>query len=154
MRPHGGNEVSTTPENQRPTRHSRLAIPAGPLPVTGAWRPGDPAGNRRFLVEGEDRPFALEGGGALRNFTVAYETWGALDDSAANAVLVCHALTGDAHAAGRMGPGHPTVGWWDGLIGSGRALDTDRLFVVCANVLGGCQGTTGPASGGPQTGAP
>lgn len=154
MWPHGGNEVSTTPENQRSTRNSRLAIPAGPLPVTGAWRPGDPAGNRRFLVEGEDHPFALEGGGALRNFTVAYETWGALDDSAANAVLVCHALTGDAHASGRMGPGHPTVGWWDGLIGSGRALDTDRLFVVCANVLGGCQGTTGPASVDPETGRP
>ena len=69
-----------------------------------------------------------------------------------NAVLVCHALTGDSHAAGRSGPGHPTDGWWDPLIGPGRALDTDRLFVVCVNVLGGCQGSTGPSSVDPATG--
>jgi homoserine O-acetyltransferase len=61
-------------------------------------------------------------------------------------VLVCHALTGDAHAAGPAGPGHPTPGWWEGLIGPGRCLDTERYFVVCANVLGGCQGSSGPAS--------
>ena len=77
---------------------------------------------------------------------MAYETWGALDAAKDNAVLVLHALTGDSHAAGEAGPGHPTPGWWDGLIGPGCPLDTDRYFVVCPNVLGGCQGTTGPGS--------
>jgi homoserine O-acetyltransferase len=102
----------------------------------------------------QDRRFFLEGGGSLRDVTVAYETWGELDDAASNAVLVCHALTGDAHAAGRAGPGQPTEGWWDGVIGPGRVLDTTRLFVVCANILGGCQGSTGPASVDPATGRP
>jgi homoserine O-acetyltransferase/O-succinyltransferase len=124
------------------------------LPVTGAWRPGDPTGRRRFLTIAQDRPLALEGGGALREVTVAYETWGQLADDAGNAVLVCHALTGDSHVAGRIGPGHPTPGWWDPLVGPGRVLDTNRHFIVCANVLGGCQGSTGPASLDPATGRP
>jgi homoserine O-acetyltransferase len=124
------------------------------LPVTGAWRPGDHPGRRQFLTIATDRPFALEGGGFLRDITIAYETWGELDATASNAVLVCHALTGDSHAAGELGPGHRSPGWWYALIGPGRALDTDRLFVVCVNVLGGCQGTTGPASTNPDTGAP
>ncbi|HEV2766239.1 MAG TPA: homoserine O-acetyltransferase [Acidimicrobiales bacterium] len=121
------------------------------LPATGAWRPGDPPGRRRFAALATDRPFVLEGGGQLRDISVAYETWGELAPDGGNAVLVCHALTGDAHAAGGIGPGHPTPGWWDGLIGPGKALDTDRWFVVCANVLGGCQGTTGPASPRPRS---
>ena len=116
------------------------------LPATGAWRPGDPVGHRRFAKVAVDRPFVLEGGGQLRSISVAYETWGELAPDAGNAVLVCHALTGDSHAGGGAGPGHSAAGWWDGLIGPGRALDTDRWFVVCANVLGGCQGSTGPAS--------
>ena len=65
-------------------------------------------------------------------------------------MLVLHALTGDSHAAGPAGPGHPTPGWWDALIGPGAAIDTDRYFVVCPNVLGGCQGTTGPSSPAPD----
>jgi homoserine O-acetyltransferase/O-succinyltransferase len=89
----------------------------------------------------------LELGGRLENVTVAYRTWGRLNDAGDNAVLVLHALTGDSLAAG---PG----GWWDPLIGSGRALDTDHAFVICANILGGCQGTTGPASDDPLTGRP
>ncbi|HEX6420524.1 MAG TPA: homoserine O-acetyltransferase [Acidimicrobiales bacterium] len=124
------------------------------LPVTGAWRPGDAAGRRQFLSLPPERPFALEGGGLLRDVTLAYETWGALAPDGGNAVLVCHALTGDSHAAGRMGPGHPSVGWWDEFVGPGKALDTDRWFVVCVNVLGGCQGTTGPASPHPDDGRP
>jgi homoserine O-acetyltransferase len=99
-------------------------------------------------------PFALEGGGALRQVVLAYETWGELNSDASNAVLVCHALTGDSHLAGEAGPGHPSPGWWEELVGPGRALDTDRQFVVCANVLGGCQGSTGPASTDPATGRP
>ena len=127
----------------------RRAHPSA-LPATGAWRPGDPAGRRRFLSFPPARPFALEGGGLLRGVTVAYETWGTLDPDAGNAVLVCHALTGDSHAAGGLDAGHPTPGWWDGIIGPGRVLDTDRWFVVCVNVLGGCQGSTGPASPHPD----
>jgi homoserine O-acetyltransferase len=124
------------------------------LRATGAWRPGDPPGHRQFLTIARDRPLALEGGGVLRDVTIAYETWGQLADDAGNAVLVCHALTGDSHVAGRIGPGHLTPGWWDDLVGPGRALDTNRHFIVCANVLGGCQGTTGPASVDPATGRP
>ncbi|MCW2602201.1 MAG: metX [Pseudonocardiales bacterium] len=111
------------------------------LPVTGAWRPGDPVGARRFADIGA---LALEWGGALPSATLAYETWGSYDGS--NAVLVEHALTGDAHVVGPAGPGQPTGGWWDGLIGPGRALDTNRWFVVAPNVLGGCGGSTGPSS--------
>ena len=128
--------------------------PESAPPVTGAWRPGDPVADRRFVTIGEDRRFFLEGGGSLRDVSIAYETWGELDASASNAVLVCHALTGDAHAAGRSGPGQPSPGWWDDVIGPGKVLDTTRLFVVCVNVLGGCQGSTGPSSINPATGRP
>jgi homoserine O-acetyltransferase len=89
----------------------------------------------------------LELGGRIEAVTIAYRTWGSLNTAGDNAVLVLHALTGDSLAAG---PG----GWWDPLIGPGRALDTDHAFVICANVLGGCQGTTGPASDDPLTGRP
>lgn len=125
-----------------------------PLPVTGAWRPGDPPGCREFHTFATDHPFAVESGEVLRDVTVAYETWGSLNADASNAVLVCHAWTGDSHAAGRAGPGHPTPGWWDDCIGPGKHIDTNRWFVVCPNVLGGCQGSTGPASPHPEDGAP
>jgi homoserine O-acetyltransferase len=116
----------------------------------GGWVEGDPAGHRRFLDL--PVPFHPERGGSIPGIRVAYETWGTLDADGGNAVLVEHALTGDSHVVGPPGPGHPTGGWWEGLIGPGRALDTDRFFVVCANVLGGCQGTTGPSSAGPDGG--
>jgi homoserine O-acetyltransferase len=92
----------------------------------------------------------LEAGDQLPEVTVAYEAWGALSARRDNAVLVLHALTGDSHVAGPSGPGHPTPGWWDALVGPGRALDTDAWFVVAPNVLGGCQGTTGPSSAAPD----
>jgi homoserine O-acetyltransferase len=117
------------------------------LPVTGAWRDGDEPGQRQFVTF--DAPLALEAGGALPSVTVAFETWGELATDASNAVLVAHALTGDSHAAGPAGPGHLHPGWWEGMIGPGAPLDTDELFVVCPNVLGGCQGTTGPSSPAP-----
>ena len=123
-------------------------------PVSGAWRAGDPPGRRQFYTFPADRPFALDGGVTLHEVTVAYETWGTLDERASNAVLLCHAWTGDSHAAGEAGRGHPAPGWWDDVIGPGRAIDTDRWFVVCANVLGGCQGSTGPASPHPADGHP
>jgi len=117
-----------------------------PHPATGAWMPGDPVGNRRFLTFAADRPFALDGGITLHGVTVAYETWGHLDADGGNAVLLCHAWTGDSHASGKADVGHPAPGWWEGIVGPGLAIDTDRWFVVCVNVLGGCQGSTGPAS--------
>jgi homoserine O-acetyltransferase len=117
----------------------------------GSWQPGFAPGGRRFAnLSDEEGGLALEFGGRLSNLTVAYEQWGALNAERSNGILVLHALTGDSHAAGPAGPGHPGVGWWEGLIGPGLALDTDRYFVVCPNVLGGCQGTTGPASLAPD----
>ncbi|MEU4085193.1 homoserine O-acetyltransferase MetX [Streptomyces aureus] len=113
-------------------------------PATGAWREGDPPGRRQWYVR--PTPLALEAGGQLPDVRLAFETWGRLAPDASNAVLVLHALTGDSHVAGPAGPGHPTPGWWDGLVGPGRALDPDRWFVVAPNVLGGCQGSTGPSS--------
>ena len=114
----------------------------------GYWRPGDEPGDRSFvtLTGGGGQGFTFEGGGTLRAVTVAYETWGTLNAERSNAVLVEHALTGDSHVAGPASAGHPTPGWWDGVVGPGLAIDTDRFFVVCSNVLGGAQGTTGPSS--------
>lgn len=121
---------------------------ATPTRTTAAvWRPGDPVGDRRFADVGD---LALERGGILPDVRVAYETWGTLSPSGDNAVLVEHALTGDSHVVGDAGPGHASPGWWPSLIGPGAPLDTDRLFVVASNVLGGCQGTTGPAASAPH----
>jgi homoserine O-acetyltransferase len=128
--------------------------PGRPIPATGAWQPGDPSGSRRFLRFPADRPFALEGGATLHEVTLAYETWGELAPDASNAVLLCHAWTGDSHAAGAADAGHAAPGWWEGAVGPGLAVDTDRFFVVCVNVLGGCQGSTGPASPHPADGKP
>ncbi len=96
---------------------------------------------------------ALEGGATLGPVEVAYETYGELNADRSNAILITHAFTGDAHAAGIS---HETgkPGWWDNMIGPGKAFDTDRYFVICSNVLGGCQGTTGPGSINPATGRP
>ncbi|MEY3977378.1 MAG: homoserine O-acetyltransferase [Actinomycetota bacterium] len=122
-------------------------------PATGAWHIGLPAGRRQFVRLGE-RAVALDVGATLRDVTIAYETWGTLNDDASNAVLICHAWTGDSHVAGAAGEGHATPGWWEGIVGSGLAIDTNEWFVVCSNVLGGCQGTTGPASPHPDDGTP
>ncbi len=118
----------------------------------GVWQSGADPGGRQFvqLSGGSDGGLSLEGGGLLPEVTVAYETWGTLNAPRNNAVLVLHALTGDSHAIGPAGPGHATPGWWEGMIGPGAPIDTDRYFVVCPNVLGGCQGTTGPSSRGPD----
>ena len=121
--------------------------------ATGAWSPGQDAGRRQFVSFGE-RAIALDVGATLRDVTVAYETWGVLNSARSNAILVCHAWTGDSHVAGAAGDGHPTPGWWEGIIGPGLAIDTNEWFVVCSNVLGGCQGTTGPSSLHPDDGAP
>ncbi|MDP1877270.1 MAG: homoserine O-acetyltransferase [Actinomycetota bacterium] len=116
-------------------------------PASAAWREGDPVGARQFVDVGA---LVTESGVALPGVRVAYETWGELNADRSNAVYVCHALTGDSHVTGPAGVGHATAGWWSPLVGPGRPLDTDSWFVVCANVLGGCQGTTGPSSLAPD----
>lgn len=100
------------------------------------------------------KTLTLESGGRLGPIDVAYETYGDLSPEKDNAIFVCHALTGDAHVAGKHSPDSRKSGWWDGLVGPGRALDTSKYFVICANVLGGCQGTTGPSCLNPDTGQP
>ena len=123
-------------------------------PATGAWYDGAAFGTRKFLEFPKDRPVALDSGKTLQQVTIAYETWGELNSDKSNAILLCHAWTGDSHAAGSAQDGQPTPGWWDGLVGSGCAIDTDKYFVVCTNSLGGCQGSTGPASPHPTDGKP
>ena len=119
----------------------------GDPPASAAWREGDHPGNRQFI---EIPRFVTQSGFELGRVTVAYETWGELNPDRSNAIYICHALTGDSHVAGPAGPGHVTSGWWDSLVGAGRPIDTDQYFVVCANVLGGAQGTTGPSSISPD----
>lgn len=107
---------------------------------------------QRVVLFTEDDPLRLASGRTLGPVEVAYETYGTLSPQADNAVFVCHALTGDAHAAGLTEDGR--LGWWDNLIGPGKPVDTDRFFVISPNLLGGCQGTTGPSSTDPATGKP
>ncbi|MDW7732952.1 MAG: homoserine O-acetyltransferase [Methanolobus sp.] len=95
----------------------------------------------------------LDSGKVLKGVSLAYETYGSLNADRSNAILVCHALSGDAHAAG-WHPGDRKPGWWDTLIGPGKALDTGKYFVICSNILGGCKGSTGPSSINPETGKP
>jgi len=119
----------------------------GKPPATGAWRVGDPPGDRRFVSIGA---LDLETGGHLPVVRIAYETHGTLNADGSNAILILHALTGDSHVAGLPGPGHTTAGWWNTLVKPGGAIDTDKWFVVAPNMLGGCQGSTGPASHAPD----
>jgi homoserine O-acetyltransferase len=109
------------------------------------------------LVEPRDfhhpAPFTFDSGQTLPGFTLRYETYGQLNATRDNTVLICHALSGDHHCAG-LHPGDRKPGWWNNLIGPGKAVDTRRFFVVCANVLGGCVGSTGPLSANPETGRP
>jgi len=96
---------------------------------------------------------SLDGGATLAPVDVAYETYGALNPQKSNAILVLHAFSGDAHAAG-ISPETGKPGWWDNMIGPGKAFDTNKYFVICSNILGGCRGTTGPSSIDPATGCP
>ena len=119
----------------------------GRPPATGAWIVGDPVGDRKFTS-----PFNLqvEAGSELSGVRLAFETWGQLSAAKDNAVLVLHALTGDSHTVGAAKEGHPTAGWWNGVIGPNLAIDTNKYFVITPNVLGGCQGSTGPSSLSPS----
>ncbi len=133
--------MTTTSRAGATADHSEAAPARAGVPHTAR------SGARRYLRIGD---VATEYGGRLTDVTVAYECWGELNAARDNAVLVEHALTGDAHVVGPAGPGQPSPGWWDGLIGPGAPLDTREHFVIATNVLGGCQGTTGPSSVAPD----
>lgn len=109
---------------------------------------------RTVRVVDVKNPLPLTSGKSLGPVDVAYETYGTLNDRRDNAVLICHALSGNAHAAGLNTPEDRKPGWWDIMIGPGKPIDTDRYFVICSNVLGGCSGTTGPSEVNPETGRP
>ncbi|QIX27120.1 homoserine O-acetyltransferase [Nocardioides sp. JQ2195] len=108
---------------------------------------------QRVVLASPDDPLRLRGGGRLDHVEIAYETYGELSPERDNAVFICHALTGNAHAAG-LHVGEKKRGWWDNLIGPGKPVDTNRFFVISPNLLGGCSGSTGPLSNDPATGAP
>jgi homoserine O-acetyltransferase len=119
----------------------------GKPPASGAWRVGDPVGRRSFAAIGD---IVFETGETVPNGQIAYQSYGTLSPARDNAVLVLHALTGDSNLNHPAEPGHPTDGWWPGLVGPGLPIDTDRWFVIAPNMLGGCQGTTGPSSMAPD----
>jgi len=110
-----------------------------------------PESNHHSVILGKDKPMPLDCGAMMSDITMAYNTYGTLNADHSNAVLVCHALTGDQHAASRQ-PLTGKDGWWSVMIGPGKVLDTDKYFVVCSNILGGCMGTVGPKDINPETG--
>lgn len=130
------------------SEHETPANNDNPAYAPGAWKlPGE----RVRLAQ--DEPLRLDSGVELTNVDVAYKTWGELNADKSNAVLVCHALTGDHFVVGQ----HPNTGkdgWWEQVVGAGKVIDTDRYFVICSNILGGCMGTTGPQAINPETGKP
>lgn len=109
---------------------------------------------RQYFTFAKDEPMPLDSGETLGPITLAYETYGRLNEECSNAILILHALSGHAHAAGYHSPEDQSPGWWDDCIGPGKAFDTDKYFVICSNVPGGCQGSTGPGSINPRTGKP
>ena len=124
-----------------------------PFPASAAWPEGDNPGRRRFADIGA-LDLEVDPMGTLPAVRIAYETWGDLNPAGDNAIFVAHALTGDSHATGPAEEGHHTGGWWNSMVGPGRPIDTDRFYVVCANVVGGCQGSTGASSAHPADGKP
>ena len=121
--------------------------------MTGAF-PEDSVGLVTPRTVHFDEPLSLDSGRVLPGYTLAYETYGELNADASNAVLVCHALSGNHHAAGYNAPDDRKPGWWEACIGPGKPLDTNRFFIVCSNNLGGCHGSTGPTTSNPETGEP
>jgi homoserine O-acetyltransferase len=127
------------------------ADPASQIRAT--YHPSGSIQHTPSVVLGTETPLALAGGATLGPFTVAYQTYGTLNPAKTNTILICHALTGDQYVAG-TNPLTGRPGWWDHLVGPGRSFDTDRFFILCANVIGGCMGTTGPDDIDPATGKP
>ncbi|MGI6877728.1 homoserine O-acetyltransferase MetX [Microbacterium sp. gxy059] len=136
-------QVSEDTVPSAPVTEADTRLMAGRPPASGAWQDGDPVGSRRFAWLG---PLTTERGDVIPVTRLAYESWGELNEDRSNAVLVLHAFTGDSHVRGPAGPGHATAGWWEDIVGPGGPIDTDRWFVIAPNMLGGCQGSTGPAS--------
>ena len=126
--------------------------------------PGKPQQTHTFQAVGEtEAPLSLREGGTLGSVQLSYQSWGTLNSGKSNAILIFHALSGSQNVtgetpevpeAGQFWNGEVKDGWWDGLVGPGKAIDTDQYFVVCFNLLGGCYGSTGPSSINPGTGAP
>ena len=135
-----------TPEDSFPTdfiTDAQLRALMGRPPISGGWRDGDPVGERTFVSIGA---ITTESGEEIPNARISYESFGELNEQRDNAILVFHALTGDSHLVGSAGPGHPTNGWWTEIVGPGKPLDTTKYCIIAPNVLGGCQGSTGPGS--------
>ncbi|MBC9953106.1 homoserine O-acetyltransferase [Leucobacter sp. cx-42] len=135
-----------TPEDSFPTdfiTDAQLRALMGRPPISGGWRDGDPVGDRQFLNIGS---LDTEAGEHIPHVRIAYETFGELNEARDNAILVFHALTGDSHLVGPASSGHATSGWWEEIVGPGKHLDTDKYCIIAPNVLGGCQGSTGPGS--------
>ncbi|KQR97321.1 homoserine O-acetyltransferase [Williamsia sp. Leaf354] len=128
------------------TTEPRTSTVAGGVSAPPDWE-SLPDGELTYASVGS---VELDNGGRIDDVTLAFQRWGTLSPARDNVVLTLHALTGDSHVVGAPGPGHPLPGWWDGLIGPGCAVDTDEWCVISANVLGGCGGSTGPASPGPD----
>ncbi|MGP9682154.1 homoserine O-acetyltransferase MetX [Brachybacterium sp. AOP3-A1-3] len=145
--------TSSTPSGRAATSFPDRQVTGEPAPdvppaaSTGAWTTAHGAGDRKFMSIGS---LELESGTVLQDVTMAYETWGALDADGGNAILVLHALTGDSHVRGGVSAAHPSPGWWEDVVGPGLPIDTDRWFVIAPNILGGCQGSTGPSSLAPD----
>lgn len=110
--------------------------------------------NTQYFTFAEREPMPLQSGEVLGPVTLAYETYGRLNPERSNAILILHALSGDAHVAGYNSPGEAKLGWWDDCVGPGKAFDTSKYFVICSNIIGGCQGSTGPNSTNLETGVP
>lgn len=153
-RGHDDTTVDWQTAEVRPTRRITEAEERAArslAPATGAWREDDPPGARKFAGFG---PFITEAGAEIPWVRIAYETFGELTPTRDNAVLIFHALTGDSHVTSSgpelSGAASPGEGWWSNVVGPGKAIDTNHWFVVCPNVLGGCQGSTGPASLAPD----
>ncbi|MGD9738532.1 MAG: homoserine O-acetyltransferase [Bauldia sp.] len=137
--------MATQSTNARPAESTRTE-------VARARREADTPSSP-VVQFGPDRPLLLDSGARLDAFQIAYQTYGTLNADGSNAVVVCHALTGDQHVA-NVHPLTGKPGWWQRMVGPGKPIDTDRYFVICPNVIGGCMGTTGPASTNPATGEP
>jgi homoserine O-acetyltransferase len=121
------------------------------------WRARESVGLvhlKHYTFAQDAREMTLDSGLKLGPITLAYETYGELNEDKSNAVLICHALSGDAHAAGYRSKDDPKPGWWDIVIGPGKPFDTDKYFVICSNIIGGCKGSTGPSSINARTGEP
>lgn len=141
------NKANAISTKDRMTNHHNSPDPANDLTDKAKTRHSLPSQNITF----ENTELKLESGATLSPFTIAYESYGTLNADKSNAILVCHALTGDQYVASK----HPVTGkegWWETLVGPGKPIDTDKYFVICTNVIGGCMGSTGPASINPETG--